>query len=260
MAICSIICVLKDDGRVFKLLCVDDREDNFNCSSMDPSNFDTCPKVEIQLSKSDYGFETKNGRYISHHPKYILTSDQAALICADQCNIAPFLDTKTLDILVPICYSVSMSCLVITFLIYLVTPPLRNVPGLMLMNLIVALFLAQMTYLISSYGIFINYPNWCQFVGTTQHYVWLTAFAWMACITVDIYQCLSSIHVSHPDSHKTRYYKLIASCWLVPLILPMITICIQLSGSVAVGYGGQHICWLMNPRSVLYFSPSLRWP
>ena len=245
--------ISEDDGRVLKLLCVDDHEEDLNCFSVDQSNFDSCPKVEIEfITESEYGFETKNGHLI-HHAEHILTSGQTALICANQCNIVSFFDTKTLDILVPICYSVSMSCLMITFLIYLVTPPLRNVPGLMLMNLIMALFLAQMTYLISSYRIFINHQHWCQFLGAIQHYFWLTAFAWMACITVDIYQCLSSIHVSHPDSHKQRYYKLVASCWLVPLIFPLITIFLQLSGSASVGYGGHHTCWFINPRSVLYF-------
>ena len=244
----------EDDGRIYKLLCVADLEDNFNCPRMNISDFNTCPKVEIKfITKSDNGFWTKDGYFIVKPPDYVLTSNQTVLLCARQCNMVPFFDTKTLDILVPICYSVSMSCLMITFLIYLIIPPLRNVPGLMLMNLVVALFLAQMTYLISSYGVFINSPHWCQLLGATQHYFWLTAFAWMTCITVDIYQCLSSIQISHPDSHKKRYYKLVASCWLAPVILPLITTCLQWSRFVAVGYGGQHTCWLINSHSVLYF-------
>ena len=243
-----------DPGLVSKLVCADDRQDNLNCSNMNVSDFSTCPKVEIKFSsKSEHGFWTKNGLFINHHQEYILTRNQTALLCVNQCNIVSFVDTKTLDILVPVCYSISMSCLMITFLIYLATPQLRNIPGLMLMNLIVALFFAQMSYLISTSGLLVNDPGWCQFLGATQHYFWLTAFAWMACITIDIYQCLSSINVSHPDSHKRRYYKLVASCWLVPLILPIITICTQLSGSASVGYGGQHTCWFINPRSVLYF-------
>ena len=174
------------------------------------------------------------------------------LICANQCKADIFPDTQTLDILVPICYSVSMSCLMMTFIIYLVAPPLRNVPGLMLMNLIVALFLAQMSYVISFYGIFITHPHWCQLLGATQHYLRLTAFAWMACITVDVYRCLSMIQVAHTDAHKKRYHKLVALCWLVPVILPIITLCLQFSGSVTVGYGDQHTCWLINSCSILY--------
>ena len=243
-----------DDGGVYELVCLYENENNFNCSHMNISDFNTCPKVEIQfVSMSENGFWTKNRHFINKPPDYILTSNQTVLLCANQCHMVSLVDTKTLDILVPICYSVSMSCLMTTFLIYLVTPQLRNIPGLMLMNLTVALFLAQMTYLINSYGIFINYPPWCQFLGATQHYFWLTAFAWMACITIDIYHCLSSFQVTHPDSLKKRYNKLVASCWLAPVILPLITICLQLSGSAAVGYGGQHTCWFINPDSVLYF-------
>ena len=245
---------VKEHGRVWKLLCVDEREDSFNCSYESMSDLNVCPKVEIHFtSKSEYEFQTKSGHFIKHNSKYILISNQTALICASQCKLGLNSDIKTLDILVPMCYSVSMLCLMITFIIYMVTPPLRNVPGLMLMNLIVALFLAQMSYLISSYGVFLNHPHWCQFLGATQHYFWLTTFAWMACITVDIYQCLSTIEVSHPDSHKERYYKLLVLCWLAPTILPTIALCLQFSGSMTVGYGGQHSCWLKNSRSVLYF-------
>ena len=245
---------VKEHSRVWKLLCVDEREDNFNCSYESMSDFNVCPKVEIQLtSKSEYEFRTKRGNLIKHHSKYILTSNQTVLIGASQCKLGLNSDIKTLDNLVPICYTVSMLCLMITFIIYMVTPPLRNVPGLMLMNLIVALFLAQMSYLISSYGVFLNHPHWCQFLGATQHYFWLTTFAWMACITVDIYQCLSTIEVSHPDSHKERYYKSLVLCWLTPTILPIIVLCLQFAGSMTFGYGGQHSCWLKNSRSVLYF-------
>ena len=190
-------------GRVWKLFCVDEGEDNSHCSYLNTSDFNSCPKVEVQLTSiSEYGFRTKSGHLIPYPSKYILTSNQTALICANQCKADIFPDTQTLDIFVPICYSVSMSCLMMTFIIYLVAPPLRNVPGLMLMNLIVALFLAQMSYVISSYGIFITHPHWCQLLGATQHYLRLTAFAWMACITVDVYRCLSMIQVAHTDAHK----------------------------------------------------------
>ena len=246
--------ISKERGRIWKLLCTDECDDNFNCSHVDTSDLNACTKAEIQFtSKSEYGFWTKSGHFVKHHSKYLMTSNQTALICANKCKAVLFSDTQMLDILVPMCYSLSMACLMVTFIIYLIAPPLRNIPGLMLMNLIIALFLAQLSYLVSSYGVFLKYPHLCQFLGATQHYLWLTAFAWMACITIDIYQCLSTIHVSHPDSHKKRYYKLVVSSWLAPLIIPVVTLCLQFSGTVAVGYGGQNTCWFMNSNSVLYF-------
>ena len=39
-------------------------------------------------------------------------------------------------------------------------------------------------------GLSFKYPHWCQFLGATQHYFWLTAFAWMACITISINVCV----------------------------------------------------------------------
>ena len=243
--------ISKERVRLWKLMCVNDLDHNLDCSHMNTSDLSVCPKAEVHFtSKSDYGFLTESGHFVKHHSKYIMTSNQTALICANKCKVVLHSDIKTLDILVPVCYSVSMTCLMMTFIIYLVSPPLRNVPGLMLMNLIIALFLAQLSYLISSYGVF---PHWCQFLGATQHYFWLTAFAWMACITVDIYQCLSIMQVSHPDSHQKRYYKLVALCWLAPVIVPIIILCLQFSSLIAVGYGGQHTCWLLNSSSVLYF-------
>ena len=245
--------VSKEQGVVWELLCVDERRDDFNCSHVNASDLVSCPKIEVQFTANSWDWFLPTKDFTSKQPsELIMTSNQTALVCANKCKLISPSTPKTPDVLIPICYSLSMLCLMITFVIYSVTPPLRNVPGLMLMNLIVALFLAQMSYLTSSYGVFLNYPHWCQFLGATQHYFWMTAFAWMACISVDIYQSLSSIQMSHSDSHKKWYYKLAVVCWLTPCILPITTLCFQLSDFVDLGYGGQHTCWLINARSVLY--------
>ena len=240
--------------KAWNLLCLEKQSDEFNCSHKNASDLETCPKIEFQfISKSGNVFVTKHGLILKQRPdEFILINNHTALVCADQCGNFKFNFPNILDILVPICYSVSMICLLATFLIYAVVPAMRNVPGLMLMNLIMALFLAQVSYLISSQGVFLNQPSRCQFLGAAQHHLWLTAFAWMVSISVDIFQCLDSLQVSRAESHRKRYYKLVALCWIAPAIIPVVTICLQFSGWVNVGYGGKQTCWLINSRSVLY--------
>ena len=246
--------VSKERVKAWKVLCIENQKDEFNCSRMNTSDFETCPKIEFQFTTtSSEGFIIKHGVILKQHPEeYILINSHTALVCANQCEKFLVDYLKILDILVPICYSVSMTCLLATFLIYAAIPAMRSVPGLMLINLIMALFLAQMSYLISSYGVFLNYPSWCQFLGAAQHHLWLTAFAWMACISADIFQCLGSLQVSRAESYRKQYYKWVASCWVAPAAIPILTIGLQFSGWVNVGYGGKQSCWLINHRSVLY--------
>ena len=82
-----------------------------------------------------------------------------------------------------LCYIVSLLSLLATFVIYTRYPTLRTKQGLMLLHLVVALFFAQILYVLNSFGLYENSLTLCQIMATIQHYFWLVSFAWMLCIS-----------------------------------------------------------------------------
>ena len=82
-------------------------------------------------------------------------------------------------------YSLSLVGLFIVFVVYLVLPQLRNVPGKCLMNLVTALFLAQLLFLL------LNVPEAdsfaCICLAVIVHYLYLAAFFWMNVLAFDIW-------------------------------------------------------------------------
>ena len=69
-------------------------------------------------------------------------------------------------------YTISLVCLMATFITYACYRELRSLPGLMLMNLFVALFFAQLLFLMNGWGLFESDPILCLIIATAQHYFW----------------------------------------------------------------------------------------
>ena len=231
-------------------------EGKSNVTEFEGGGIHVCPKINVEGHFDAIANTLSVSGHTLPFSEFIMTSNTTALICKARCDIIQQsqkqLGPPTLAIFTSVCYSVSMSCLLWTFLVYLRVSALRTIPGLTLMNLIVALFLAQMTYLISSYGLFLSYPVWCQFLGAAQHYLWLTSFAWMACMSFDIFRCLNCLHILAQEPQTRRYYKLVFCCWFTPILLPIFTACVQNFGIWNIGYGGRNVCWMVNPQTVLY--------
>ena len=143
-----------------------------------------------------------------------------------------------------------MFCLLTTFVIYVRYASLRTLPGLMLMNLVVAMFFAQLLYLINSSGAFSHNFMICLLTAVAQHYFWLVSFAWMVSMSLDIYRCLSDITYS-ADNVK-RYWRYLLFSWLGPMTIPLLSSIFSMSPSTHLGYDSDILCWLANPHSVLY--------
>ena len=183
---------------------------------------------------------------------YISTLEGHVLVCADVYDekYRHAFDGRMV-IAISICYSVSLLCLLTTFLIHVRYRPLRTLPGLMLMNLIAALFSAQLMYLMNSLGLFHGNPILCQVLATAQHYFWLTSFTWMACMSLDIFKCLSTSCTRINTYNAAKYHKCVFAAWLAPLPIPVVANVLTKSATSDVGYDST-LCWLAGARSVLY--------
>ena len=240
--------------KLWKISCLENKLE-FNCTSLASNSISNCPKIEVPFIMNGKNSSVSINSQALSPSEYLVTGNKTILICQKRCKIMQSnmrVKVPALAIVTSVCYSISILGLLVTFLIYLRTPSLRTIPGLMLMNLMLALLFAQAGYIMSSFGLFLDNTVGCQLLGATQHYFWLTSFAWMACISFDVFRCLQCSQLLATASPKARYYKMAFSCWCVPILLPVSTICLDVLGIVHVGYGGRHVCWLINYQSVLY--------
>lgn len=72
---------------------------------------------------------------------------------------------------------ISLFFMLLTLITYFILDELRNLPGCIIINLTVAQFIAQFSFLLGS---FLNvYPFWCYINAIMTHYGFLASFFWM---------------------------------------------------------------------------------
>ena len=218
------------------------------------SKYTVCPKYELKMLPTTWPKLINLGNSeMVFADELIKTTDGHVLVCADvyEDMYGDYSESR-MPIVISTCYSVSLLCLLTTFLIHLRYRPLRTLPGLMLMNLTVALFLAQLMYLLNSFGLVLGEPILCQVMATAQHYFWLASFAWMACMSLDIFNCLSPSCKTVYTYTATKYYRYVLAGWLAPLPIPLVSNVLTNARPGELGYDTA-LCWLAGPKTVLYF-------
>ena len=208
-------------------------------------SFETCPKYELtSLPKFMKGNQTTVTHQQSSHK-------QSIFLCSDAYD-EQYADTPShiMVIVVMACYIVSLLCLLTTFCIHVRYRSLRTLPGLMLMNLIVALFIAQLIYIMNSFKPFQKHPNLCQTMAAVQHYFWLASFVWMACMSLDIFSCLSASCTTVKTYSAAKYCKYVLIGWMAPLPVPIMTITLTNMDLGQYGYD-LTLCWLSGGNAVL---------
>ena len=217
------------------------------------SIYESCPKYELTTLPNSWSLSMtlKNGELLQN-VDYLYSEIGNVLVCADLYD-QTYTDKfpGSMGIAVSTCYSMSLVCLLATLFIHLRYPPLRTLPGLMLMNLIIALFLAQLIYLMNSFRIFTGNQAFCKSMAPAQHYLWLASFAWMLCLSLDIFQCFSASSPTVKTYMRITYYKYMSVGWLVPIPIPLTAIIMDIMGIASIGYDST-LCWLSGTKSVLY--------
>ena len=247
--------VLKQETEHYALFCrINSQKDGCNLKlSGLHSSYNRCPKYELQSIPVSWrnAMTLMDGTRITQG-EYMYSNDGNVFVCAD------VYDQKyrhnepwKLRIAAMLCYIVSLLSLLATFVIYMRYPPLRTKPGLMLLHLVVALFFAQILYVLNSFGLFKNSLTLCQIMATIQHYFWLVSFAWMLCISLDLFRCLSRIETGNLSEEDHKYYVYALAGWMFPTTIPMSATVLTITEEM-IGYDLK-TCWLFGPRSVFYF-------
>ena len=153
-------------------------------------------------------------------------------------------------------YTLSMAGLLVLFVIYMLLPQLRNLPGKCLLNLVAALFFSQLLFLL----IHTPRPNSapCLVLSVAVHYLYLVSFFWMNVLGFDIWRTFQFHSLNH-DGHGARRrlvaYHLYA--WLVPLLTILVALLIDynviLSADLLKPRYGHRYCWISSKWGLVCF-------
>ena len=140
---------------------------------------------------------------------YAVVPGEGIAVCSDALpNVTAVVgegDSVFEGILTVIGIVLSLLGLLIALFTYSLFPRLRTNPGLGIMNLSVALFIAQLLFLVAPLAKGVD--GLCEGLGSFQHYFWLATFLWMNVLSFDISCTFSNMTAKGPsgNAHSTRF-------------------------------------------------------
>ena len=196
------------------------------------------------LNMSDVVF-SQNGSKITLCSNKYFSNDFYRKFPKDNPYAAEFIVSVT-------CTSISLLCLFIVFLTYCCFKPLRTLPGLNNMALVLTIFFAQLFYLLGG-AVEIKAIWLCETIGLLLHFCLVASFFWMGVCTFHmmmVFVFISKRSGSENTQMSFIRYTVIAS--LAATVLVCINIIVSVtSDSPGFGYGGQP-CYITDKRMILY--------
>ena len=165
------------------------------------------------LSTSEYELDP-NGLYLR-----VCDHDQAES-AQHRRHTAEYISTIIAGYMSSICLAVSMIFMLATLTTYALFKELRNIPGWNIINVTLALLLAQFFFFVGSF--IDQYPSVCFAVAVWTHYGLLASFCWMNVIAFDLYRNFRqrSAHVLLKTIRvRDRLLRYALFGWLSPLTI-----------------------------------------
>jgi G protein-coupled receptor Mth (Methuselah protein) len=126
---------------------------------------------------------------------------------------------------------ISTTLMIACLFTYALFSELRNIPGWTIINLTLAMSIAQVSFLASSY-FGTTTPTLCFINSLSIHYGYLASFFWMNVIAFDLYRNFrdKASHVLiHSVTLKSRLPKYALYGWLAPMIVVATAVILDLS-------------------------------
>lgn len=149
-----------------------------------------------------------------------------------------------------VCTLLSMFCLLLSFITYMLFKSLRSLPAINNMNLVFNLFWAQ---LFLQFGIWqTSDQNVCMFIGIVTHYFWLASFSSMNVCSYHMFKVFyKPLQVSgYVDISTVKYYCAYIYGAPVTVISAFVLTISTVSNFRETGYGG-NICFLSDHLYIL---------
>ncbi|XP_069136321.1 uncharacterized protein [Argopecten irradians] len=171
---------------------------------------------QIELESDEYDINTLQMELRIHSigktlpfDKFQRSSHGRVRVCVEDVEAISDPPTEYVDlalsILTFVCNIVSMICLLLTFIVYLINPTLQSIPGINNMCLVVALFFTQLSF---QFGLMspVN-SEFCVVVGIVLHVLWLSVFGCMSICSFHMFRVFSGIGRYHALHNKTKTLK-----------------------------------------------------
>ncbi|XP_071797820.1 uncharacterized protein [Asterias amurensis] len=211
-----------------------------------------CGERNITLScktltdfKSMYWYST----YIESPETNATLPNGETIVCFSKAQMDLFSITE--EIVNLVCFSLSLAGLSATLITYSVFSVLRNAQGLAVMSLSFAIFIAQLSSIISQVVVNLSVRGLCTAVAVIAHYFWLSAFAWMAAISWDFMRTFSSMSSAKTTSlRKFRRLSLVAWCSPLLVIIPHLILHFCECTGLNFSYGSEVSCWIASREAI----------
>lgn len=219
--------------------------------------------TEFMLDKSDMSLTLLRSGSKIDFSRFQLYSDGKARICVDDylkysTSTEKNIMTHVLVIFTLVCLSISMLCLLFAFVTYCLFASLRSLPGKNNMNLIVSIFLVQLSLILS---MFLNqYSSFCTIIAISVHYFMLAMFSAMTVCCFHMFRVFSKLRISDSSLDNKNFIYYIAFTYGFPLIFitSNIVTFLIVTKRQDTGYGGSR-CFVKSQVSfiVTFFVPIL---
>ena len=245
-----------------------------------PKISDVCPKSPLQyhllpfslcplMTLKEYEYQVVGdviflkgpGIYLKKPDVYFSQNSSTITVCSDsylsrENEFIQKFSQKNLyavEIIVSIiCTSVSLLCLLVVFVTYCCFKALRTLPGLNNMALVMALFFAQLFYLLGG-AVEIRLALICEAIGLLLHFCLLDSFFWMGICTFHMMMVFVFISKrSGSENTRSAFIRYTVITNLAAAMLVCINIIISVtSGGPGFGYGGQP-CYVTDNFMIFY--------
>ncbi|CAC5380817.1 MTH [Mytilus coruscus] len=169
-------------------------------------------------------------------------------VCYNQSSLYDVINTIS-----DICMIVSLLSLLFMIMCYIFLIGLRNLHGKNIAMFSTCLFFAQAIFLVCR-RITLQKMNLIV-ASISQHFLWLTVFAWTVVISTDIARRMVNMkrHTIHQKKTERRRFKIYALfAFSVPFIVVVTSTIFDVQVS-QLGYGKNGLCWISEQDGLLYF-------
>ena len=157
------------------------------------------------------------------------------------------------SILSLVCVSLSILCLLVSFVTFCTYSSLRTLPGKNNMALIMCLICAQTLFLVGSFSRFEQESTVCISIGLLTHFFWLMSVFWMNSCTVHVFR----VFIGTEGLGTGRGLKTFLTYWSYTVIssatFVLVNLCMSLSKSDYTEFGyGKMSCYINSEKMVAF--------
>ncbi|CAC5408013.1 unnamed protein product [Mytilus coruscus] len=211
--------------------------------------------TQVELSTREYE-KQRNGEIKLHvsgqllrRNEYLTVKNNHIRVCSDRyLQLISELPKENIElpmfIIRAICNVISLICLILTFITYVLFKSLRTVPGQNNMTLVLCMILNDFLFHVRLYSLENIYL--CQAIGVLQHYFILTVFTSYNMCTFHVYRVFTTSFSTTANSNFHVLLKYKAYIFGFPAVIVTSSILVSFidNGYQSIGYGGD-LCFIV---------------